>query len=250
MREPPFAIPVPEDRYFKADHCANCTEPLPEDEEALFCSSLCAEIASTVRYQRRVFRDGRFERPDVQQALRTRNAFLLVGGYRSLARNLSVMTRAEVKSRDGGRCRVCGKPGVEIDHIDGSSGDLENLQLLCLGCHRAKTAKNLVPASTESRALLQALFLARVAPDAPRLLADDQVEWVKVWRGLKADRKKRFVDHLTGLGIDVRDLKSRAEMVLELDDFLTDGAGDSGPVDYDGGFGPDSYFAAEMRRDP
>ena len=84
MRTPPFAITTPQDRYFLDDHCANCLEPLPEDVEALFCSAWCAEIADTVRYQRRVFRDGRIQRPDVQEAIRTRNAFLLIGGYRSL----------------------------------------------------------------------------------------------------------------------------------------------------------------------
>lgn len=247
MREPPFVIAVPEDRYFQDDHCANCLEPLPEDEDALYCSSWCNDIASNVRYQRRVLRDGRIERPDVREAVATRNAFMLIGGYASLGRTLSTSTRAEVKTRDGGRCQKCGKPGVEIDHIDGSSGDLENLQLLCSDCHKAKTAENMVPASAESRAILQAFMLARVIPDEPRLLADDEAQWEKVWRGLKTARKKRFVDHLTGLGIDTSGL-TRAEMVLELEDYVADSQADTGPEDYDGGFGPDSYFAEIMRR--
>lgn len=48
MRTPPFLVTVPEDRYFKDDDCTNRLEPLPEDEENLFCSAWCAEIASTV----------------------------------------------------------------------------------------------------------------------------------------------------------------------------------------------------------
>lgn len=248
MRESPFVISVPEDRYFLDDHCANCLEPLPQDEETLFCSTWCAEIASNARYQRRVLHDGRIERPDVREVIATQNAFMLIGGYRSLGRTLSTSTRAEVKQRDGGRCQQCGKPGLEIDHIDGSSADLSNLQLLCGDCHRAKTAQNMVPASDESRARLQAFFLARVMPDEPRLLADDEVEWASLWRGLKSGRKKRFVEHLEGLGIDTRGLKTRAEMVLELEDYLSDAADDNGPEDYDGGLGPDSYFTEVMRR--
>ncbi len=96
---------------------------------------------------------------------------------------------------------------------------------------------------------MKALFISRVLPDEPRLLADDEVAWATTWRGLKSSRKKRFVERLTGMGIDVRGLKSRAEMVLELEDYLSDAAEDSSaPDDYDGGFGPDSYFAAVMRR--
>ncbi|KTS65028.1 hypothetical protein NS206_05840 [Microbacterium testaceum] len=248
MRKPPFVISVPKDRYFKDDHCANCLEPLPWDEETLFCSTWCAEIPSNVRYQRRALRDGRIERPDVREAIATQNAFMLIGGYRSLGRALSTKTRAEVKQRDGGRCRQCGKPGAEIDHIDGSSADLENLQLLCGDCHRAKTAKNMVPASDESRALLQAFFVARVMPDEPTLLADDEAEWASLWRGLKSARKKRFVEHLEGLGIDTRGLKTRADMVLQLEDYLSDMPDEGSPEDYDSGFGPDSYFSEVMRR--
>jgi len=37
-------------------------------------------------------------------------------------------------------------------------------------------------------------------------------------------------------------------MVLQLKDYLTDAEEDSGPKDYDGGFGPDSCSAEVMRR--
>ncbi len=203
MRTPPFIVAVPHHRYFQDDHCANCLEPLPEDEETLFCSAWCAEIASTVRYQRRVFRDGRIEQPDVREAVVVRNAFLLAGGYRSLGRILTQATRTEVKVRDGGLCRICGKPGIEIDHIADSSADLDNLQLLCTDCHHAKTAQNLQPARPEQTDLLKALFLNRVVPDEPALLADDDVQWQVAWRGLKSARRKRFVDRLIDLGVDI-----------------------------------------------
>jgi predicted nucleic acid-binding Zn ribbon protein len=222
MREPPFIITVPEERHFIDDHCANCLDPLPEDIEALFCSTWCSEISASVRYQRRVFRDGRIDDPDVRLALSIRNAFLLIGGYGSLGRTLPVSTRAEVKTRDGGRCTRCGKPGAEIDHIDGSSPNLDNLQLLCSECHKRKTSENLVPATAESRALLHSLFISRVLPDVPTLLADDEFAWDKTWRGLKAARKKRFTDRLIEMGIEIGGLKTRADMVLALEKELSD----------------------------
>lgn len=101
-------------------------------------------------------RDGRIDDSLVQEAVQVRNAFLLAGGYRALGRTMSIKTRVAVKTRDDGKCRVCGKAGTEIDHIDGSSGQLDNLQLLCANCHHNKTAENLVPASPEQRGQLMA----------------------------------------------------------------------------------------------
>lgn len=53
--------------------------------------------------------------------------------------------RSLVLERDGYRCRRCGRTGyLEVDHITpvqrGGSDDLVNLQSLCRGCHRRKTA--------------------------------------------------------------------------------------------------------------
>ena len=51
--------------------------------------------------------------------------------------------RARVLEEGGYRCRKCGKAGVlEVDHIlplrDGGTHALENLQVLCRGCHIRK----------------------------------------------------------------------------------------------------------------
>ena len=129
----------PGDRYFEDDCCANCLQQLPDDEEGLFCSELCSQTASTIRYWRRIVRDGRIEQPDVRLAIRTRVAHLLAGGYQEAARRLSPTSRVQVWERDGGRCVLCGQPGAEIDHITDDSRELGNLQLLYAACHRAKT---------------------------------------------------------------------------------------------------------------
>jgi hypothetical protein len=160
---------------------------------------------------------------------------------------MSVKTRVAVKSRDGGKCQVCGKTGTEIDHIDGSSVELDNLQLLCADCHHNKTAQNLVPASPKQRTQLMALFVTRVVPDVPTLLADDEVEWQTKWRGLKKARKDRFLADLKAQGIEMFGMKTRAEMIEALawepDQFV--GVAE----DDDSGYGPDSYFARAMEKD-
>jgi hypothetical protein len=142
---------------------------------------------------RSVFRDGRIADPNVMQAVQTRNAFLLVGGYSALDRKLQPSVRAQVKARDNGQCQECGAPAVEIDHIDGSSGELDNLQLLCRDCHHAKTAENMAPASPKQQSRLQALMVSRVWPDEPKLLSDDEIHWQSLWLSLKAARKARLL---------------------------------------------------------
>ncbi|MBT9605750.1 HNH endonuclease signature motif containing protein [Microbacterium sp.] len=212
--EPPFIIDVPQPRFFRDDHCANCLTELPIDIQGLYCSTWCQEVAAHVRYLRRVFRDGRFTDPDVQLAIHTKNAFLLVGGYRSLGRKLTPRLRAEVRVRDGGRCQQCGKAGAEVDHIQGNSDELENLQLLCLDCHHEKTAQNLVPASDNSKRLLKALMKTRVQPGDPQLLTDDEQEWNGIWRRLQSERKERFNERLRAADIRVRRDDSHAKKVL------------------------------------
>lgn len=62
------------------------------------------------------------------------------------------LRRAAVR-RDGGRCRRCGGPGIEVDHLVpvawrrppvSFSAHLAGLLVLCGECHRAKTAQEAV----------------------------------------------------------------------------------------------------------
>ncbi|MEB2311190.1 MAG: HNH endonuclease [Sorangiineae bacterium] len=186
---PQVASAVP--RVFIDDCCANCLNPLTPDTDGLFCSRWCRETAKNARYFRRAFRDGRIDDPDVREALRTRIAFMLGGGYSALGRTLRSNTRAAVIERDRGKCRLCGKPGTEIDHIEGSSPELTNLQLLCHECHAAKTDAALRPASEQEKALIEAFMRGRVEPEEPVLLADDEESWDRAWRGLLAARRAR-----------------------------------------------------------
>jgi len=61
--------------------------------------------------------------------------------------------RQAVIRRDGGRCRRCGAPAREVDHIvPGDDHTLANLQLLCRRCHLAKSAHEGTTAAVAARA--------------------------------------------------------------------------------------------------
>ncbi len=66
----------------------------------------------------------------MREAIGLRVAHLLAGGYHRQARALTPELREFVFARDEGKCVACGKPGEEIDHIDGDSSDLANLRLV------------------------------------------------------------------------------------------------------------------------
>lgn len=170
--------------------CPNCDVEI--SEASIFCSDLCKDTAKFVRYFRACLLDGRYEQPDVQEALRIRSAFILAGGYAERARRLSPSVRETVIARDKGNCRSCGNPGNQIDHISGGSPDLQNLQLLCPDCHNRKTTATFVKITPESHpeawAKREALLARIHAREATRFC--DQSGWDKVWRPLLNARRE------------------------------------------------------------
>ena len=132
--QPPMTLPYV---------CLNCDEEVtlgtaPDKPYKLYCSEGCSQEAELVRYARRRTKDGRIHEPDVAEAIRIRLAHVMAGGYPKQARRIPPKIRAAVTARDNGQCRACGGSGTEIDHINGSSQALENLQLLCDPCHNKK----------------------------------------------------------------------------------------------------------------
>lgn len=118
---------------------------------------------------------------DIAYALRIQRAHTLSGGYDDQAHRLPNEIRSAVMERENGLCCQCGEPGEEIDHIDGPSSDLSNLQYLCRGCHHAKTDTNLKPITDdEVEARRDDLFL-RVYGDEV-LHPSDAEDWPEVWR--------------------------------------------------------------------
>lgn len=62
-------------------------------------------------------------------------------------KSISPRTRAQIFSRDGSKCRMCGRSAeevpLEVDHIfphsQGGTDDLDNLATLCRDCNRGKS---------------------------------------------------------------------------------------------------------------
>ena len=111
--------------------CLNCDGMLvATDNPKLFCSDKCQQEAAFVRYFRSCKRDGKLNQPDIQEALKIKMAHILGGGYKTSERRLPLSIRQKIYERDNRTCQKCGQPATDIDHISGSSDDLENLQML------------------------------------------------------------------------------------------------------------------------
>jgi HNH endonuclease len=169
-------------------HCLNCFATFENPEQ--FCSKLCQDEASWVRYVRRQHKDGGDQDPEVPRAIKIKLALILGGGYNRAARRLSEKLRQMIIERDGGVCRICGEPANEIDHISGSSSDPANLQLLCDRCHNKKTEGGFRSITKDSHPVewVTAKWLRfRAAADKPLLVCDYDA-WDSQWRNLKRTR--------------------------------------------------------------
>ena len=175
--------------------CMHCEMGMPPFiKPKLYCSLACEQEAELVRYARRCLADGRLEQKDVQEAIEIRFAHIMAGGYDKESRKLSRETRENVLRRSKGKCEICGKEGCDIDHIDGASCDLSNLQFLCKDCHNLKTRSNIVsvkPSSEEYEFIKYRgeQFMEYVHAVEPLRVCHDQENWASVWRQFQKERK-------------------------------------------------------------
>lgn len=179
--------------------CLNCDQPITLTRYVkLFCLEACADEAKLVRYVRRCRRDGRINQPDVRAAIEIRIAHALSGGYRAKERQLLPSVRRQVFERDSGCCQKCNQPGIDIDHIHGSSNELENLQLLCKSCHNEKTKTGIVLLTTkhkrhkEIKAKADTLRL-RTEAQIPQRICDDDETWVTLYPKVMFERRKALL---------------------------------------------------------
>ncbi len=183
--------------------CLNCDEPMPPQlpPGTLFCSDICRQRADTVRYGRRIHRDGRIKDSLVEDAFRTKMAFAVSKiGYARAVRELDPETRRAVIDRDDGKCVLCGKPGAEIDHIVDSSPELTNLQMLCHDCHVQKTQQNFRPIEPGSAAdVIWAQLMERIHSPVPLRSCDDEVAWPSSWRKIAAERRSAAPGQVSAL---------------------------------------------------
>lgn len=197
--------------------CLNCDGILRATEKPkLFCSDKCQQEASFVRYFRSCKRGGRINQPDIQEALHIRMAHILGGGYKTSERRLSLSIRQKVYERDNRTCRKCSQPATDIDHIHGSSDDLENLQMLCRDCHNQKTSNNFVPLTPEVEgyeekiAKIESLRF-RTESKIPTRICDDEERWQSLWRGFISERRnflkiERILQHARNEGFNTPNL--------------------------------------------
>lgn len=182
-------------RYVTTAVCVNCDRPT---EGPLFCSELCSQEASFVRYVRRTLADGRIAQSDIQQAIGVRLLMLTGDGYPEKARQLTKDARLTILHRDRGKCQLCGRPATEVDHIRGSSSDATNLRALCRSCNQRRAFDNAsrITVASDPKAFAriqrQRRRLAeRVATMRPLRLCDDEHGWPTTQKQLQAGRAFR-----------------------------------------------------------
>ncbi|WP_444944810.1 HNH endonuclease [Microbulbifer sp. ZKSA006] len=175
--------------------CLHCSGEMPPFvKPRLYCSLACEQEAELIRYVRRCTLDGRIEQPDVQEAVKIRLAHIMSGGYDKKSREISCEVRVKVLQRSKGKCEQCGKDGRDIDHIEGSIGDLSNLQLLCKDCHNQKTQLSITPVEpgTEQFEYVKARtesFWRFVQSEKPVRVCHDHENWKSCWRQYQKERK-------------------------------------------------------------
>lgn len=155
-------------------------------------------MAELVRYVRRCRSDGRWARPDVQEAIRTRLAFVLADGYAEYERRVSNKVRDEVFQRANGRCEQCGRVldfnGIggdpdsvaTIQHVRSNSNDPADLKAFCRRCNLDDAHSRFVPVqpgSKQEAVLTQ--FRLRSSSPTPLRVCDDEKRWPTIWKDLK-----------------------------------------------------------------
>ncbi|MGH6853355.1 MAG: HNH endonuclease, partial [Methylocella sp.] len=141
---------------FTPGHCVNCDKPVSNSKQ-LFCSEACSQTAALVRYARRKIARGEFDRPDIQEAIEIRLGLIIgSGGYPRMRRRIPPETRAEVYAVAAGKCQKCGRQFGEdfdsqrtIQHLNGSSSDIANLQAWCMRCNKDDVLSKGVPMTDE-----------------------------------------------------------------------------------------------------
>lgn len=178
--------------------CVNCDQIfIVSKHPILYCSQRCQQNAKFVRYFRGCVRDGRIMDPLVRNALQTRLAFIYSerGYYDEKARTVPLIVRKQLIEREQGLCRKCGADGSEIDHIDGPSNSLDNLQFLCRDCHTQKTKTNLVLLTPAHERYLEIKerekqLRFRVEASTPTRPCDDEHNWNSMYRQIIAEQRQ------------------------------------------------------------
>jgi 5-methylcytosine-specific restriction endonuclease McrA len=175
--------------------CLNCDSLFTTTKARLYCTIRCREDAKLIRYVRNAIKKGTFLQNDVKEAIDIRfaHATSKAGYYDSEARKIFPEKRAAVIERDDGLCRQCSNPGDEIDHIDGDSNELDNLQLLCFSCHIVKTKlkfKPITPEHPRYKEIKQRResLLTRILEPTPERICYDPEKWDELYKQMMSEQ--------------------------------------------------------------
>lgn len=188
---------MPLSTTFTPGTCVNCDSSDVTWQSPLYCSPGCRQAAELVRYVRACRRDGRWERPDVKEAAQIKMALLLGGGYSEERKRVPADVRGEVFRRAGGRCQKCfrvfeidGDAGPTIQHLNGDSNDISNLEGWCRACNNADAKAKFRPVVPGSEQAIVARQLeARWRAPTPIRLCDDDQRWKDLWRQFTKEAK-------------------------------------------------------------
>jgi hypothetical protein len=131
----------------------------------------------------------------VKAALVIREAYCLWGQV--YERAITPEIREQVFDAKGRACLVCGARASVIDHIESAAyGDhtIDNLQPLCLDCHRLKTFDSPMPWDTETQEARDAYeerradYEGRWRAPTPLRPCDDDERWNSQWQRLNLVR--------------------------------------------------------------
>ena len=202
---------------FESGRCVNCDGDGVTLKTPLYCTPRCRQSAELIRHVRACRRDGRDRNPDVVEAMGTRLAMVLGGGYPQQERRVPSETRQLVFERAGGKCQECGRvlsfdPTSEdpdsvatIQHVSGNSSDLDNLLAFCRRCNLADAQSRFVPVAPGSAEAEYATELRlRWTADKPLRICDDDQRWNDIWRDLAKEAKDalEFEAELIAAGSD------------------------------------------------
>ena len=202
--------------------CVNCDTPLPQNRN-VYCTEVCNQEATLIRYVRRTRQDGRTIRPDIREAIGTRLHFVLNGGYPQKARRIPSLLRDAVFTRDQNTCQICGAVGTEIDHRQGNEATLANLQVLCKRCNLHKVELSAVPIQDATRQQQMQekvnLLARRVASLLPVRICDDELTWKTVWRHVQQiHRSERVECEICGAPVSTREANEHGTGETLIDD--------------------------------
>ena len=182
--------------------CCSCGSSKVTINSPLYCSNVCKESASYVRYARSYRSDGRDQRPDIAEGIILRLAFVLQGIYPAREPVAPEQFRELVFKRAEGHCEKCGRPFdfdpltrnldsvPKVHHLDGGSNNDPNLKAWCGKCKRDDAQSRFLPTEEGSSQNPYARELElRVLSEVPLRLCDDEKEWKLIWRRLSKEAK-------------------------------------------------------------